>query len=102
MPIIHTFKTSWPVGAKPLSMEQWAATLSTAEQDEFTHANLRQKAFRAQVIEDGKMVLGHDTYTWADKEAADINKPNDPIWLLYWDRYLLETKAICTMEVTEI
>jgi hypothetical protein len=103
MPVKYTFKYAWPDGVTPMTLEQWVNSLTTEEQTEYREADVRQKAFRSDVINDGKMKLdGSTAYVWKDKEAAEVNKPVDPTWLIFWNRYLAETQTIFSTEITEI
>jgi hypothetical protein len=103
MPVKYSFKYAWPDGVEPKTLDQWVRSLSAQEQEEFRQADVRQKAFRADVIDAGKMKLdGNSAYVWKDQEAAQVNKPVDPTWLIYWNRYLAETQTIFTTEITEI
>ena len=43
-----------------------------------------------------------DVYIWKDAETERINKPHDPIWQKYWDRWQAETGSTCILKKTEI
>lgn len=82
---------------------EWVATLPLDEQQEYAAARARQNSLRSVAIEQGKMEIDNSSdaqdYIWKDESALTINKPNDDVWLKYWDRYLAETQTIFTIEV---
>ena len=98
MPVVQKFTYSWPPGVTPMTHYQWLNQLPADEQARYKEAEKRQHDFRQQVIDSGKMSVDHDTYTWSDAEAAKQNKPNDPVWLEFWNRYLEETQTIFNCE----
>ena len=93
MSVTQTFKYIWPEGTTPIWHHDWIKTLTQAEQDEFAQALARQVAFRQKAIDDGSLdAVGIDGgYVWKDDDAFKTNKPNDQIWLVYWDRWIKET-----------
>jgi hypothetical protein len=98
MSVTQQFEYIWPEGAMQLQVDQWVATLSQAEQDEFAQAWTRQRAFRQKVIDDGSLTLVSEGYEWKDKTTLDNGKPNDPTWLIYWNRWIKETGVIFTIK----
>ena len=42
------------------------------------------------------------SYVWKDGEAEQHAKPNDPVWLEYWERWQRETNSTCRTIRTEI
>ena len=109
MPVTQIWIYTWPEGTTPILFQDWISTLPQAEQDEYALANARQLAFRQQVIDEGVLELspinseGTDIgYTWIDQEAADIGKPTDPTWYVYWNRWINETGVQVTVDVSEI
>jgi hypothetical protein len=101
MPIEHIHKVTWPEGVTPMSTYQWVSTLSIEEQNEFAEANKRQEQLRSEVVAQGNLIVASSSYIWKDRAAAEINKPQDLVWLKYWSRYLKETQAIFTIEEKE-
>lgn len=87
MPIKQTFHFK----NSSITLWDWVKTLSEVEQQEFNDSELRQHAFRDQAIANGLMQKVGDNYIWRDEEAKQINKPQDPVWFKYWERYLKET-----------
>lgn len=109
MTVTQIFIYTWPEGTTPIVFQDWIGTLPQAEQDEYALANARQLAFRQQVIDGGVLALspfnseGTDIgYTWINQEAADIGKPTDPTWYVYWNRWINETGVQVTVDVSEI
>ena len=102
MPILSKFIYTWPAGKSPIWIEQWVRTLPQSEQDEFRSADIRQKEFRKIVIDQGNLQVTNDGYVWKDKDALDVNKPTDPVWQIYWNRWLNETGVEFTIEQIEI
>lgn len=89
-----------PEGKPVVHMEQWVTTLSQDEQHEFAQAKERQRAFRAETVANGNLKVAVGSYEWKDENSAKINKPNDPVWLKYWDQYIKETGM--KFNITEI
>jgi hypothetical protein len=102
MPILSKFIYTWPNGTIPIAFDAWIKTLSTEEQDEFRQADIRQKDFRKQVVDQGNMQITNDGYVWKDKDTLNIGKPTDPTWQIYWTRWINETGVQFTIEQTEI
>ena len=101
MAVIQKFIYTWPEGTTPIHLAPWVATLTQAEQDEFIQAQERQKAFRQKLIDEELLELVDEGYQWKDKTTLDIGKPTDPIWLIYWNRWIRETGVIFSIEVIE-
>jgi hypothetical protein len=86
------------------NQDAWIKTLTVEEQLEFYAADKRQKQLRQNVVDEGKLVFD-DTlsqYIWKDKDTFHVNKPSDPVWQIYWDRWLKEENIIFTMTCTEV
>ena len=101
MPILSKFIYTWPPGVPQIKFYPWIATLSQEEQDEFRLADIRQKEFRQEVINQGQLIVNDTGYVWKDQEALAVNKPHDPTWDLYWTRWQKETGAQFTIESVE-
>lgn len=101
MPILSKFVYNWPNGTTPIMFHDWVTTLSKDEQDEFQLANIRQLEFRKQVVDQGNLQVTNDGYVWKDKDALNTGKPTDPIWQIYWNRWLSETGVIFTIKEIE-
>jgi hypothetical protein len=101
MPILSKFIYTWPDGRTPIDLYQWLTTLPAEEQEEFRLADIRQKEFRKQVVDQGNMQITNDGYVWKDKNSLNIGKPTDPIWAIYWDRWINETGVQFTIEQIE-
>lgn len=107
MAVKHEFKYTVPAGQKFLDLHEWVATLSVHEQEEFRLAQQRQYKIRQEFVDAGALTVDtikqkNTPYIWKDSEAANKNKPKDPIWAVYWDRYLSETNTIFEIIETEI
>jgi hypothetical protein len=102
MPILSKFVYIWPDGTTPIDLYQWLTTLPTEKQDEFRQADIRQKEFRKQVVDQGNMQITNDGYVWKDKDALNTGKPNDPTWQMYWNQWIDKTGVQFTIEQTEI
>jgi hypothetical protein len=89
-------------GSPFISIEDWVDTLSIEDQNRYRDANIRQKAYRQEKINEGNLVVADDGYIWKDETAEVINKVNDPIWLEYWDRWQIETSSRWRMVREEI
>jgi hypothetical protein len=87
MPIKQTFQFD----NSSITIWEWSKTLPEVEQQEFKDSERRQHAFRDRAIAEGLMQKVGDNYIWRDEEAKQINKPHDPVWFKYWERYLQET-----------
>ena len=69
----------------------WTSTLTTEEREQFRLDTLQQESYRQQIIDEGKMSIGKNTeYIWKDYKTMKTGKPEDPIWSLYFTRYLSE------------
>lgn len=101
MPILSKFVYIWPPGAAQIQFYPWIATLTQAEQDEFRQADIRQKEFRKQVVDQGNLQVTNDGYVWKDENSLNISKPTDPTWIIYWDRWINETGVQFTIEQIE-
>ena len=102
MPILSKFVYIWPPGAAQIQFHDWIRTLSTEQQDEFHQANIRQKEFRKQVVDQGNLQVTNDGYVWKDKDALTTNKPTDPTWQRYWTQWINETGVQFSIEQKEI
>ena len=101
MPILSKFVYTWPPGTAPIQFHDWIRTLSTEQQDEFRQADIRQKEFRKQVVDQGNLQVTNDGYVWKDKDSLNTGKPTDPTWQIYWIRWIHETGVQFTIEQTE-
>ena len=105
MPIRTEFRySSKNENEVPLTLHVWLKTLSQDEQQEFTEAEARQLAFRQAAIDRGDMIIEQSDssngpaewnstlshYVWRDAETEKRGKEHDPVWLIYWNRYLEE------------
>jgi hypothetical protein len=71
--------------------KNWISSLSVEEQEEYRLASIRQESHRQQIIDEGKMSIGEKKeYIWPDYKTMKTGKPEDPIWRLYFDRFLSE------------
>ena len=88
----------------PANQNDWIKTLPIEEQLEFAAADKRQKQFRQDVVDDSRLVVDArlGQYIWKDKDAFHVNKPTDPVWLIYWDRWVEEENIIFTQTYTEV
>jgi hypothetical protein len=80
--------------------KKWLSSLSIEEQEEYKSANIRQKSYRQQIIDEGKMSIGEQKeYIWPDYKTMKKGKPEDPIWRQYFDRFLAENnmKLVTTL-----
>jgi len=102
MSVLQKFIYIWPEGATPISFPNWILALTQSEQDEFRLADIRQKEFRKQVVDQGNLQVTDDGYIWKDKDALTTNKPTDPTWQIYWQRWIDETGVQFTIEQMEI
>jgi hypothetical protein len=84
--------------------EDWLKTLPLEEQLEFADADKRQKQLRQDAIDEGRLVYSDTSreYIWKDKDTFHINKPADPGWMIYWDRWLKEENIIFIRTYTEV
>ena len=98
MPTLSKFIYTWPYGTTPVMIHDWITTLSKEEQDEFRLADIRQKEFRQLIIDQENLKLTNDGYVWKDK----VGKPNDPTWLIYWNRWRIDVGVQFTVDHTEI
>lgn len=103
MRYIESFLSTYQDGTLA-RIEDWLKTLTIEEQLEYAVADKRQKQFRQDAVNDGRLVFDDiaRTYTWSDKESFHVNKPTDPVWLIYWDRWIEEKKIIFTQTYTEV
>jgi|688.fasta_scaffold627586_2 hypothetical protein len=101
MPILQQFKYTWTPGATQIKFYPWLATLSQEEQDEFRLADLRQKEFREEVINQGQLIVNDTGYIWKDQDALNTGEPTDPTWQIYWTRWINETGVQFTTEHIE-
>ena len=107
MAVVHEFKYTVAPDGVWITLNDWIATLPEDQQTEFHSAEARQIAIRSQVIEQGTLALARSAtntrgtidYVWKDEAAAQQNKPRDPIWYQYFDRYLKENNI--TFEIIE-
>ena len=93
MAVIQRFEFEWPEGTKQIDLFAWINTLPRAERDEFYQAKERQEAHRQQAINDQRMEMSKGAYIWTNQEEANKNKPSDPTWVKYFQRYLRETNT---------
>jgi hypothetical protein len=103
----HEFKYTVPAGQTFLNLHEWVATLSVREQEEFRLAQQRQYDIRQEFVDAGALTVDptkqkNTPYIWKDSESANKNKPKDPVWAVYWDRYLTETNTTFEIIETEI
>ena len=101
MPILAKFVYTWPDGTTPIMFHDWINTLSKEEKDEFRLSDVRQKEFRKQVVDQGNLKVTDDGYIWKDKDALNTGKPTDPIWQIYWARWIHETGVQFIIEQIE-
>ena len=103
MTYIAQFSMTYPSGDNA-SQDDWINTLTVEEQLEYYAANKRQKQFRQDAVDEGRLVFD-DTlrqYIWKDKDAYHVNKPSDPVWMKYFERWIEEENIIFTMTYTEV
>jgi hypothetical protein len=102
MPKLQTIKIVPAEGKDIVQFPTWIKTLSESEQQEFKEATQRQEAIRQQFIDSGKMAIGHGGYIWREQDNDPIQKPNDPVWDSYWQRWLTETDQSVIDSLVEI
>lgn len=90
MPVLMKMVWEYP-NNKKTTIEDWVKTLPIEEQKEFYDAQKRNLEFREQAIKEGRMVIVHDDYVWKNEAEYDKNKPHDPVWSSYFQRWLKET-----------
>jgi len=98
MPTVHEHHYTVADGKKWITLHNWIRTLPVDQQDEFYSAEKRQFEYREQKIQEGQLTVDlsvpadrrGSNYIWKDSAAAEKNKPYDPIWLEFFDRYLSE------------
>jgi hypothetical protein len=96
---IHTTSDGSPF----ITIHEWVSTLPEEQQKDYYAAEKRQHAFRQQKIDDGSLIIDENgNYIWKDSTAEQIGKENDPIWLSYNDRYIVEAKIVSKIEKTEV
>lgn len=105
MPVRHEFKYTGPDGKPAVPFTDWLQTLTESERQEYLAAQERQLTIRQDYVDSGALIVDdcdpeNHGYVWSDSEAAKINKPNDPVWQKYWDRYIAETGTV--FEIVEI
>ena len=88
MPILSKFVYTWPDGTTPIMFVDWA--------------DIRQKEFRKQVVDQGNLKVTNDGYVWKDKDTLNTGKPTDPTWQMYWNQWIDKTGVQFTIEQTEI
>ena len=93
MAVVQRFIFEWPEGVKQIDLFAWIRTLPRAEREEFYQAKERQEAHRQQAIDAQRMELSKGTYVWKNNDEAKKNKPSDPTWVKYFQRYLRETNT---------
>ena len=98
MAVRHRFVYRWPDNVTPTTLESWVQTLSQQEKEEFLSAQCRQRQYRKEAINQGRMVIDSGTYVWRDEQTARENKPTDEIWHRYFRRYLQETQTEFSIE----
>ena len=103
MAVVEKFTYSWPEGVTPVTHFEWINQLSPEDRARYDAAAKRQHDARSEAIESGDMVMDWDNqkYVWRDEETAKHNKPTDPEWLEFWERYLSETQTIFKTEWIE-
>lgn len=89
----HSFKYTWPDGVLPIYLHEWVETLPESQKKEFYDAQKRQLAFRESKVQDGALEVKNNEYVWRNESAAEVNKPYDETWRLYFERYLQETQT---------
>ena len=67
-------------------------SLSESEQREFKEAKQRQETIRQQFIDNNTLAIDQGGYVWKAQNGDPTNKPNDPVWDSYWNRWLTETE----------
>jgi hypothetical protein len=95
------FHWYWPPGVTPVSINEWANTLSEAEKLEWVNGRARQHEMRQQAIDRGDMILLEGEYVWKDKETASRGKGIDEVWEKYWLRWQAETGVIFSSTLGE-
>lgn len=111
MAVEHQFRYRVPEGQRFVTFEEWTQNLPADQNLEFNQARQRQEAHRQAAIDRGDLIrdwskvdisdpTSQPTYIWKDAETEHKNKPADPVWLQYWDRYLTETNT--TFEIVKV
>ena len=82
----------------------WVRQLPWPEQQEFRLAETRQRDLRQQAIQRGDMCIDPmQNYVWRDQETYLQDKPTDPVWLTYYQRWRSECAIsdMCLIENEE-
>lgn len=66
----------------------WSHSLSSAEQQEFDQAELRQLQYRQEAIDQGLLTVHADGYYWKNDETFAQGKKFDPVWMKFWKRWV--------------
>jgi len=104
--ITTEFKWTAPEGKEFIAFEDWVNTLPEQEKAEFQAGQVKQNEYRQAAIDAGKLKINLETgkpisYTWTSPEALTENKPHDPVWQKYWDRYHNETGIVFELVAKE-
>jgi hypothetical protein len=103
MPLFEKYSYIWKNGPpSSVILENWVLTLSQEEQQEFSKARERQYAYRQVAMDKGNMEIVPEGYKWRDEDAHTENKPNDPIWVKYFERWLSEHDGKLVIEIIEV
>ena len=92
MAVLQTVTIVPAEGNDIILFPNWIKSLSKEEQEEFKNAVNRQEIIRQQFIDRGEMLIDREGYVWRAQSSDLVQKPNDPIWDFYWNRWLKETK----------
>lgn len=107
MPIRVNFVYEWPPGVTPIYFHEWIESLPPNDQINAKLSVERQSEIRSKYVESGTMKMGRlsptaSFYEWKDHDSFETNKPSDPEWGIFWNRYITETQTIFTMVTEEV
>ena len=110
MPIVHEHHYTVAPGREWITLHNWILTLPVDQRNNFYSAEKRQLEYRSQKVQEEQLAVDFSihadrrgsNYVWKDSEAAEENKPWDPIWLTFFNRYLSENGITLNIIATEI
>jgi hypothetical protein len=107
--IQHDFSYSVPEGQEYVTFGTWIRALPEPERSNGLDAIRRQLEIRQHYVDAGLMKVVIDpagkkdpSYIWSNEEAATNNKPNDPEWELFWNRWIKEYNITFNVEKKQI
>ena len=93
----------WPEGTNQIKIEDWAKTLSQADQDAFTSVNDKVQNLRQIEIDEGRLTIVNKAYVWINEIARNnFNQISDVKQMLsYGQKFQAETDIQITATVIE-